>query len=53
MTRAASLASLASPSVLSVDSSDNIGVGVLSPTVKLDVSGDINATNINATNDIS
>lgn len=50
MTRAASLASLASPSVLSVDSSDNIGVGVLSPTVKLDVSGDINATNINATN---
>ena len=53
MTRAASLASLASPEVLSVDSSNRIGINTESPSVAFDVKGDINATNVSVAGTIT
>ena len=44
MSRARELSKLANPSVFSVDSSNNVGVGSTSPDAKLDVVGVVSAT---------
>ena len=44
MTRARTLSRLANSDVLSVDSSNNVGVGSLTPDAKLDVAGIVSAT---------
>ena len=44
MTRARELARLVNSDILSIDSSNNVGIGSLTPDAKLDVTGIISAT---------
>ena len=46
MTRARELSKLANANILSVDSSNNIGIGSTTPDAKLDVAGDLNVSGI-------
>ena len=53
MTKAAELSKFVSSGVFTVDGSNNIGVDKTSPDVKLDVNGNINATNVNVAGTIT